>query len=90
MELFISHLFLPDTISIGHIYKVTGVQHKEGERVPLSSLPCDHTWEIMINNEACLDFPGGPVVKTLCFYTVGGTGLTPGQGTKIPHAAWPK
>ena len=88
--LFISHLFPHDTVSIGHIYKVTGVQHKEGERVPLCSRPCDHTWEIRINNEACLDFPGDPVVKTLCFYTVGGTGLIPGQGTKIPHAAWPK
>ena len=26
------------------------------------------------------DFPGGPVVKTLC---VQGAGLTPGRGTKI-------
>ena len=32
-------------------------------------------------------FPGGPVVKTphIC---AGGMGATPGQGTKIPHAAW--
>ena len=34
-----------------------------------------------------LDFPGGPVVKTLCFQW-GGMGLIPGQGTKIPHATW--
>ena len=37
------------------------------------------------------DFPGGPVVKTP---NAGGTGLTPGWGTKIPnpicHTAWPK
>lgn len=29
-------------------------------------------------------FPGGPVVKTLCFHCRG-TGSIPGQGTKIPH-----
>ena len=37
------------------------------------------------------DFPGGPVVKAP---NAGGTGLTPGWGTKIPnpicHTAWPK
>ena len=30
-----------------------------------------------------MDFPGGPVVKTS---SVGGVGLTPGWGTKIPNA----
>ena len=32
------------------------------------------------------DSPGTPVVKTSTC-TTGGTGLIPGQGTKIPHAA---
>ena len=33
------------------------------------------------------DFPGGPVVKTpSCQHR--GTSSIPGQGTKIPHAAW--
>ena len=31
---------------------------------------------------------GGPVVKTLPS-NVGGTGLIPGQGTKILYAMWP-
>ena len=31
------------------------------------------------------DFPGGPVVKTLCFQCRG-AGSIPGRGTKIPHA----
>ena len=31
------------------------------------------------------DFPGGPVVKAPPS-NVGGTGLIPGQGTKVPHA----
>ena len=31
------------------------------------------------------DFPGSPVVKTLCFQCRG-TGSIPGLGTKIPHA----
>ena len=31
------------------------------------------------------DFPGGPVVKTLPS-NVGGAGLIPGQGAKMPHA----
>ena len=34
-------------------------------------------------------FPGGPVVKTSPS-NAGGVGLTPGWGTKIPHASWPK
>ena len=33
------------------------------------------------------DFPGGPVVTSLCFHP-GGMGLIPGLGTKIPHATW--
>ena len=32
------------------------------------------------------DFPGGPVVKNLPA-SAGDTGLTPGPGSKIPHAA---
>ena len=31
------------------------------------------------------DFPGGPVVK-IPFFNSGGTGLIPGQGTKIAYA----
>ena len=33
------------------------------------------------------DFPGSPVVKTEGFHCRG-TGINPGQGTGIPHAAW--
>ena len=33
-----------------------------------------------------VDFPGGPVVKTLHFNS-GGMGSIPGQRTKVPHAA---
>ena len=33
------------------------------------------------------DFPGGPVVNTLCFQGRG-MGLSPGRGAKIPHAVW--
>ena len=35
------------------------------------------------------DFAGSPVVKTL-HSSARGTGLIPGQGTKIPHASRPK
>ena len=31
-------------------------------------------------------FPGGPVVKTLCFYSGGGLGSIPGGGAKSLHA----
>ena len=36
------------------------------------------------------DFLGSPVVKTPHFQCrdAGGVGSIPGQGTKIPHAAW--
>ena len=36
-----------------------------------------------------MNFPGGPVFKNLPS-NVDGAGLTPGQGTKIPHAFCPK
>ena len=35
------------------------------------------------------DFPGDPVVKTSPS-NIGGVGLIPGQGAKIPHASWPE
>ena len=38
------------------------------------------------NNNYHWDFPDGPMVKTLSFQCRG-LGLTPGGGTKIPHAA---
>ena len=37
-------------------------------------------------NKCCWDFYGGPVVKTLSS-NVGGEGLIPSQGAKIPHAS---
>ena len=42
-----------------------------------------------INIYAPRDIPGGPVVKTLPS-NAGSKGSIPGQGTKIPHALWPK
>ena len=36
------------------------------------------------------DFPGGPVAKTSPSRAGGWAGPIPGQGTKIPHALWPK
>ena len=39
----------------------------------------------MVSETTKMGFPGGPVVKNLLCST-GGTGLTLGQGTKIPHA----
>ena len=39
----------------------------------------------MLSETTKMEFPGGPVVKNLLCST-GGTGLTLGQGTKIPHA----
>ena len=34
------------------------------------------------------DFPGSPVVKTLCFHCRGHTDLIPHQGIRIPDAFW--
>ena len=44
------------------------------------------TWSIVeLKKKICWDFPGGPAVKNPpCI--AGDTGLTPGQGTEIPHA----
>ena len=36
--------------------------------------------------KASRDFPGGPLVDSAS--TAGGTAQIPGQGIKIPHAAW--
>ena len=41
--------------------------------------------KITTTKNASWDFPGDPVVK-LCASNAGGVDLTPGQGTKIPHA----
>ena len=35
------------------------------------------------------DFPGGPVVRDLPCNAEAADSI-PGQGTKIPHASWPK
>ena len=43
---------------------------------------CDENYQIR-------DFPSGPVIKTWPS-NAGGAGSIPGQGTKIPHALWPK
>ena len=34
------------------------------------------------------DFPGPESLQILCYTSAGGSGLIPGWGTKIPHAAW--
>ena len=48
------------------------------------AIPCSLQYE-------CLDFPGGPVVKTLHFQCGGvgrrGVGSVPDWGAKIPHAS---
>ena len=38
-------------------------------------------------NPMRVGFPGGPVVENLPA-NAGGTGLIPGQDTKIPHVVW--
>ena len=40
-----------------------------------------------LEKESIMDFPRGPVVKTLPS-TAGDVGLIPGQGTKSSHAMW--
>ena len=59
-------------------------------------LPVRWTWVRAIwtggqesSRKAWKDLPGGPVVKTSSS-NVGGAGLIPGQGARIPHASWPK
>ena len=51
-------------------------------------------WGELVSLATCVetlqrDFPRGPVVKTSPS-SVGGVGLIPGWGAKIPHASWPK
>ena len=43
----------------------------------------------MGSSQGCLREEKGPVFKTSPS-NAGGTGLILGQGTKIPHASWPK
>ena len=49
----------------------------------------DHmpSWKGQGQSRPKLGLPCGPVVKTLHFHHRG-TGFLPGQGTKIPYAAW--
>ena len=44
-------------------------------------------WWSAIRKSSQRDFPGGSVANTLPS-TAGDMGSTPGQGTKIPQAAW--
>ena len=53
------------------------------------TLPILPLFSCIIKISPCRNFPGGPVVKTLPF-NVGGTGLIPCQGAKIPYTLWPK
>ena len=46
-------------------------------------------FNLHLNRKRGMDFLRGPVVKTLPF-NVGGLGLMPGWGAKIPDASWPK
>ena len=55
---------------------------KEGGRKERDIYPAKWT----IKNRHDGDFPGGPVVQNLPS-NAGDTGLIPGRGTKIPHAA---
>ena len=55
--------------------EVAGQQQHEGAREPFQG----------ITGGA---FPGGPVVKTLCFHHRGHRFHPPAWGTKIFHAAW--
>ena len=52
-------------------------------------LPCPISLSLFVSlphqNHLQRDFPGGPVVKTLCPLQ-GGVGSIPGQGTKIPQS----
>ena len=49
-----------------------------------------HLWiSIELFKTQVRDFPGSLVVKTSPS-NAGGASLIPGQGTKIPHASWPK
>lgn len=41
--------------------------------------------DLNLEKESIMDFPRGPVVKTLPS-TAGGVGSTPGWGTEAPHA----
>ena len=43
------------------------------------------TSKLSINSNNNMNFPGGPVVKTLCFHCKA-CGLNPWLGNKIPHA----
>ena len=45
--------------------------------------------ENISNKTETRDVPGGPRVKPLPS-PARGVGLIPGQGTRIPHASWPK
>ena len=54
------------------------MSHREVRIIPKSA------YEVLM-----WDFPGGSVVKSSPS-SAGGVGSVPGQGTKIPHASWPK
>ena len=52
-----------------------------------STVTLENSLAIPQNVKHRVDFPGNPVVKTLCSHA-GGTSLIPGHGTKIPRFTW--
>ena len=66
------------------IYILNGsINDKAIEEIKWNHIKCS------IKTREDRDFPGGPVVKTLPSSS-GSAGSIPGQGSKIPHASWPK
>ena len=65
--------------SLDFILVVTGSHWKALSRKVVVS------WRVRSKTHVCWDFPGSPVIKTLCFQCRG-ENLILGQGTKIPYA----
>ena len=59
-----------------------------GAKVPGLMNP-GKTWAFAMVKNLPWNFPDHPGVKTSSS-NAGGAGLVPGEGTKIPHASWPK
>ena len=68
----------------GHLPKTSVLTHLQQYKI--SDAVPDVVGIFFKYKENSWEFPGGPVVRTLCFH-YGGLDSIPGRGTKIPQAA---
>ena len=74
-------------LSFSNQFYYESVYYKSPNLSVLGLRSCHIFYGWFSSSEKQRDFPGGPVIKSLCYHE-GGMGSIPGRWTKIPHDTW--